>query len=54
MECLNKDAKKKEEKYDAFCICKGRDNKIATGAPNFLILCMEFYEFHADLIEAIN
>ena len=46
MECLNKDAHKK--KYDTFCTCTYRDDKIATSAK-LLDISYEFYGFSADL-----
>ena len=51
MECLIEEAQKK--KYDTFCTCAGRNNKIATSAK-LLNITYNSYGFTADLIEAIN
>ena len=54
MEYVNEDAqKRKEEKYDTFCKCEGRDDQIATNAK-LLDIMLESYGFSVDLIEAIN
>ena len=52
MECLNKDAKKKEKKGQILFIV-GRGNQIATSAK-LLDITHEPYGLNADLIEAIN
>ena len=52
MECLNEDAKKKQQKVQILYIT-GRDDQIATTAQ-LLDIMHESYEFNTDLIEAIN
>ena len=51
MECLNKDAYKKEKTHTS-CTSSGRDDQFATSAK-LLDIMYEPFGFNADLIETI-